>query len=325
MSEALMGRYIIRRVLQAIPLLFFLTIGMFLLIHLLPGGPEAVLFNPRMTAAARANLRAQMGLDDPLFIQYFKWLTSALTFNFGYSFATSESVAAVIARHFPPTLELFGTALSLALVLAVTLGMIAAVRQGTMTDYGLTVLSYFGIAMPVFLLGLLAQDIFGVWLGWFPTSGTSSLGYTLTPFQALLDNLQHLFLPMMVLSIAFIAGWSRYMRSSMIEVVKQDYMRTARAKGVASTSLLLRHGLRNAVIPLITVVAIDFGAVAGGATITEGIFGWPGMGLLFIDSLDRRDYPVLLALLMIGAVFVIAFNLIADILYAVMDPRIRYS
>ncbi len=320
-----MGRYIIRRVLQAIPLLFFLTIGMFLLIHLLPGGPEAVLFNPRMTAAARANLRAQMGLDDPLFIQYFKWLTSALTFNFGYSFATSESVAAVIARHFPPTLELFGTALSLALVLAVTLGMIAAVRQGTMTDYGLTVLSYFGIAMPVFLLGLLAQDIFGVWLGWFPTSGTSSLGYTLTPFQALLDNLQHLFLPMMVLSIAFIAGWSRYMRSSMIEVVRQDYMRTARAKGVGSISLLMRHGFRNAVIPLITIVALDFGAVAGGATITEGIFAWPGMGLLFIQSLEVRDYPVLLAILMLGAVFVIAFNLIADILYAVMDPRIRYS
>ncbi len=321
-----MGRYIIRRILQAIPLLFFLTIGMFLLIHLLPGGPDAVLFNPRMTAAARANLRAHMGLDDPLPIQYFKWLTSALTFNFGFSFATNEPVSAVIARRFPATLELFGSALTLALILAILLGVIAAVRQGTLTDYALTIVSYFGIAMPVFVLGLLAQDIFAVSLGWFPTSGMGTLGsYTETPPEAFVDNLQHLFLPMMVLSIAFIAGWSRYMRSSMIEVVKQDYMRTARSKGVASSSLLLRHGLRNAVIPLITVVAIDFGAVAGGATITEGIFAWPGMGLLFIDSLNRRDYPVLLAMLMIGAVFVIAFNLIADILYAVMDPRIRYS
>jgi peptide/nickel transport system permease protein len=158
-----------------------------------------------------------------------------------------------------------------------------------------------------------------------PVSGTATLGYTFDPFNALLDHLQHLILPTLVLAITFIATWSRYMRASMIEVTKQDYMRTARAKGVAPVRLLLRHGLRNAVIPLITVVAIDFGQVAGGAAITEGVFAWPGMGLLFLDSLQNRDYPVLLAMLMIGAVFVIAFNLIADILYAVMDPRIRYS
>lgn len=320
-----MGRYIIRRILQAIPLLFFLTVGMFILIHLLPGGPDAVLFNPHLTASARANLRAHLGLDDPVYIQYFKWLSSALTGNFGFSFATNEPVSDIIARRFPPTLELFGFALLLALILAILLGVISAVRQGTATDYSLTVLSYFGIAMPVFLLGLFAQDIFGVWLRWLPTSGTATLGNTLSPIYAFVDHFKHLILPMLVLAVAFIAGWSRYMRSSMIEVVKQDYMRTARAKGVGTVSLLFRHALRNAVIPLITIVALDFGAVAGGATITEGVFAWPGMGLLFIDSLDRRDYPVLLAMLMIGAVFVIAFNLIADILYAVMDPRIRYS
>jgi peptide/nickel transport system permease protein len=320
-----MGRYIIRRILQAIPLLFFLTIGMFILIHLLPGGPEAVLFNPHMTAEARAALRTRMGLDDPGYIQYFKWLSQALTFNFGFSFNTNEAVSTIIARRFPPTLLLFGSALTLALVVAIPVGVISAVRQGTMTDYTLTVLAYFGIAMPVFLLGLLAQDIFGVWLQWLPTSGTARLGFTMTPVEYFIDQLKHLILPMSVLAISFIAGWSRYMRSSMIEVVKQDYMRTARAKGVSGISLLMRHAFRNAVIPLITIVALDFGAVAGGATITEGIFAWPGMGLLFIDSLDRRDYPVLIAMLMIGAVFVIAFNLIADILYAVMDPRIRYS
>jgi peptide/nickel transport system permease protein len=320
-----MGRYIIRRILQAIPLLFLLTIGMFILIRLLPGGPEAVFFSPRMTAAARAALRANYGLNDPLPIQYVKWITSALTGNFGYSFDTYEPVTAIIARRFPPTIELFGTALTLALILAILLGVIAAVRQGTLIDYTLTVLAYFGICMPVFLLALLAQEIFGVTLGWFPTSGTATLGFTLSPFDSFVDHLQHLFLPMIVLAIAFIAGWSRYMRSSMIEVVRQDYMRTARAKGVGSISLLMRHGFRNAVIPLITIVALDFGAVAGGATITEGIFAWPGMGLLFIQALEVRDYPVLLAMLMIGAVFVIAFNLLADILYAVMDPRIRYS
>ena len=320
-----MGRYVIRRILQAIPLLFLLSIAMFGLIHLLPGGADAVLFNPRLTAAARAALRARMGLDDPFYIQYVKWLTQALTGNFGYSFNTNEAVTAILARRFTNTLLLFVPALTLALVLAILFGVISAVRQGTLTDYSLTVLAYFGIAMPVFLLGLLAQEIFGVWLGWFPTSGTASLGSTLSPFSHFLDQLQHLVLPVCVLAIAFIAGWSRYMRASMIETVKQDYMRTARAKGVAPVAALFRHALRNAVIPLITIVALDFGAVAGGATITEGVFAWPGLGLLFIDSLDRRDYPVLIAMLMISAVFVIAFNLIADILYAVMDPRIRYS
>jgi len=320
-----MGRYIIRRILQAIPLLFLLSIAMFGLIHLLPGGADAVLFNPRLTAAARAALRVRMGLDDPFYIQYVKWISSALTGNFGYSFNTNELVSVILARRFPATLELFGTAFFLALTLAILIGVISAVRQSTLTDYSLTILAYVGISMPAFLLGLFLQDLFGVSLKWLPTSGTGSYGAALTPLDGLIDHLQHLILPVIALSILFIAGWSRYMRSSMIEVVKQDYMRTARAKGVGSTALLLRHALRNAVIPLITIVALDFGAIAGGATITEGVFAWPGMGLLFIDSLDRRDYPVLIAMLMLSAFFVIAFNLLADILYAVMDPRIRYS
>lgn len=321
-----MGRYILRRLLQAIPLLFFLTVFLFALIHLLPGGPDAVLFNPHITAEARAALRARMGLDDPAPVQYVKWLTSALTLNFGYSFNTNEPVTTVIGRAFPLTLQLFGAALILALIIAILLGVISGVRQGTATDYSLTVLAYAGIAMPVFLLGLLFQDIFGVALHWFPTSGTETTSLSFpNAFSALLDHLWYLVLPMSVLSIAFIAGWSRYLRSSMIETVKQDYMRTARAKGVGPISLLFRHALRNALIPLVTVVALDFGSVAGGAAITEGVFAWHGMGLLFLDSLDRRDYPVLLAMLMIGAFFVIAFNLIADILYGVLDPRIRYS
>jgi peptide/nickel transport system permease protein len=320
-----MGRYVIRRVLQAIPLLFFLSIGMFGLIHLLPGGADAVLFNPRLTAAARAALRARMGLDDPVPVQYVKWLTSALTGNFGYSFNTNEPVSVILARRFPATLELFGTAFFVALVLAILIGVISAVRQGTITDYSLTILAYVGISMPAFLLGLFLQDLFGVTLHWLPTSGTATYSNTLSPFDAFVDQVEHLILPVTALSILFIAGWSRYMRSSMIEVVKQDYMRTARAKGVATVPLLLRHALRNAVIPLITIVALDFGAIAGGATITEGVFAWPGMGLLFLDSLTRRDYPVLIAMLVLSAFFVIAFNLIADILYAVMDPRIRYA
>lgn len=320
-----MGRYIIRRLLQAIPLLILVSIAMFGLIHALPGGPDQVIFNPHLTAAGRAALRAKFGLDDPLPVQYLKWLSQILVGNFGYSFQTNQPVSQILAERFPNTLELFGTALLVALVLAVILGIIAAVRQGSVVDYTLTTVSYFGIAMPVFVLGLIAQNIFAVNLHWFPPSGTSSPIYGLSAFQSTLDRLDHLVLPMSVLAIAFIAGWSRYMRSSMIEVVKQDYMRTAQAKGVSPISMLIKHALRNAVIPLITVVAIDFGAVAGGAAITEGVFAWPGMGLQFLDSLDQRDYPVLLAMLILSAVFVISFNLLADILYAVMDPRIRYS
>ncbi len=320
-----MGRYIIRRLLQALLLMALLSVGMFALIHLLPGGPEQVIFNPRLSAAGRAAIRARFGLDQPLPVQFLRWLGNALVGNFGFSFVTNQPVSDILAQRFPATLQLFSFALILALILAITIGVISAVRQGTITDYMLTTLSYFGIAMPVFLLGLLAQDIFGVKLHILPVSGTTTLGYSFDPFNAFLDYLEHLILPMLVLAITFIAGWSRYMRSSMIEVVKQDYMRTARAKGVAPVALLIRHALRNAVIPLITIVALDFGAVAGGAAITEGVFAWPGMGLLFLDSLTNRDYPVLLAMLLIGAMFVIAFNLIADILYAVMDPRIRYS
>ena len=320
-----MGRYIIRRLLQAIPLLLLVSIFMFLLIHAIPGGPEQVIFNSHLTPEGRAALRARFGLDDPLPIQYLKWLKNIVTGDFGSSFATNQPVTQIISQRFPNTLELFILAFALALVFAILLGIISAIRQNTFTDYTLTTISYFGIAMPAFLLGIFLQDIFAIQLHLLPVSGTSTSGYTFDLFNTFLDRFLHLILPVLTLSILFIAGWSRYMRSSMIDVVKQDYIRTARAKGVNTSSILTRHALRNAVIPLITVVAIDFGSVAGGAVLTEGIFAWPGMGSLFLDSLDKRDFPVLLAILIISAVLVIGFNLIADILYAVMDPRIRYS
>ncbi len=320
-----MGRYVIRRLLQAIPLLLLVSVFMFLLIHALPGGPEQVIFNPHLSPAGRAALRARFGLDDPLPIQYLKWLGNIITGNFGFSFATNQPVSQILSERFPATLELFGLAFALALVFAILLGIISAIRQNTITDYTLTTISYFGIAMPAFLLGIFLQDIFAVQLRWLPVSGTSTSGMTFDAFNTFLDGFLHIILPMLTLSILFIAGWSRYMRSSMIDVVKQDYIRTARAKGVNTTSILLGHALRNAIIPLITVVAIDFGSVAGGAVLTEGIFAWPGMGSLFLASLDSRDFPVLLAILVLSAILVISFNLIADVLYAVMDPRIRYS
>jgi peptide/nickel transport system permease protein len=320
-----MGRYILRRLIQAIPLILLLTVFMFALIHLMPGGPEAVFFNPRLTPAAKQEMLVRFGLTDPIPIQYLKWLGQTLTGNFGFSYADNLPVTYLLGQRFPNTLQLFIPAFVLALILALFLGVISGVRQGSILDYSLTSVSYFGIAMPAFLLGLLLQFIFGVWLKVLPTSGTQTLGVQFSPLSSFLDHLEHLILPVLTLSALSIAGWSRYMRSSMIEVVKQDYMRTARAKGVGTVAALFRHALRNAVIPLITVVAIDFAAVAGGATITEGVFAWPGMGGLFFQSLETRDYPVLLAILTIGGLLVIVFNLVADVLYGVMDPRIRYS
>jgi peptide/nickel transport system permease protein len=320
-----MGRYIIRRLLQAIPLLLLISIAMFALIHAMPGGPDGVFFNPRMSAAARAAIRIRMGLDQPIYVQYLKWLGSALTGNFGSSLIDFQPVSDTIVARMPATVEVFVLALTFALFVAIIIGTISAVRQGTAVDYTLTTLSYVGVSMPIFLFGILGQDIFGIWLHWLPVSGTQTLTMTFDAFNGALDHATYLILPVLVLSITFIAGWSRYMRSSMIEVAKQDYMRTARAKGASTASILIRHAMRNAIIPLITVVAIDFGGIAGGAVITETVFAWPGLGRLFYDSLEGRDYPVLLAMLLISAVLVVLFNLLADVLYAVMDPRIRYS
>src|SRR5579863_3995775 len=246
-----MGRYIIRRLIQAIPLLFLLSVFMFTLIHLIPGAPDQVLFNPRLSAAGREALRTHFGLTDPLPVQYLKWLGRALVGNFGFSFANNLPVSYIFSQRFPATLELFSIALSLALIVAIVLGVVSGVRQGTVTDYGLTVLSYFGIAMPTFLVGLFLQYIFGVWLHILPTSGSETLGYTLAPIDAFVDRFEHIILPVLTLATISVAGWSRYMRSSTIEVTKQDYMRTARAKGVAPVPLLIRHALRNALIPLI--------------------------------------------------------------------------
>lgn len=320
-----MGRYIFRRIVQALPLIFLVSLFMFTLVHLLPGGPEAVLYNPRLPAGARMALRERFGLDDPIYIQYFKWLRNMLVGDFGFSFVTNQPVGRTIALYLPRTLELFCSGLLLALVVALALGLVSALRHHTLVDYALTVLAYFGVSMPIFLFGLFAQDIFGVRLRILPTSGTGTVGVLQEPFWSFMDHLWHLILPMTVLAIVFVASWSRYVRSSMIDVINQDYIRTARAKGVAPMRVMVQHALRNALIPFITVVALDFGSVAGGAAVTEGIFAWQGMGLLFIDSLSSRDYPILMAMLLLSAVFVIIFNLLADILYAIVDPRIRYA
>lgn len=320
-----MGRYIIRRLLQAIPLLIMVTIVVFALIHLLPGSADQIFFNPKLTPAARHALAVKYGLDKPLVVQYFVWLKGAIVGDFGNSYIDGQPVISDIGARVGPTLELFGSALIFALILAIPFGVISAVRQYSLVDYGLTLLSYFGISMPIFFFALIMQEIFAAKLGWLPDFGQNSDQVYSSSFDYFLDDLLHLILPMIVLSLAFMASWSRYMRSSMLDVIRQDYMRTARSKGVGSLGILVRHGLRNALIPVLTIVALDFGSIAGGAAVTETLFAWPGLGSFFIESLQGRDFPILLSMLLMSAVVVIFFNLLADVLYGVLDPRIRYN
>ncbi len=321
-----MRRYIIRRLLQAVLILFILSIAMFLMIHAIPGGPERVFLAPHETLAERQAIIHNYGLDQPLPVQYLRWLTGVLHGDLGTSFADFQPVSSDILSRFPATLELFAAALGFALVVALLFGVLSAVRQYSITDYSITIFAYLGISMPVFWFALILQLFFGVGLHWLPVFGQySAYRDGFTSLDYLLDYLVHLILPTIVLSLLFIANWSRYLRSSMLDTVKQDYIRTARAKGLSSRTVFFRHALRNALIPFITVVAIDFGGIAGGAVITETIFAWPGVGYLFYNALTDRDYPILLAMLMIGAASVITFNLIADVLYGVVDPRIRYS
>lgn len=322
-----MRRYLIRRLLQAVVLMLIMSVAFFGLIHAIPGGgPEAAIVNPKMPLATRLAIRKKWGLDQPLPIQYLTWLRHTLQGDFGVSILTGQSVTEQISSRLGLTLELFGYTFAFALIVAVLLGVFSAVRQYSILDYSVTVLAYAGISMPVFWFALILQQLFGVQLHLLPIFGQSSSDLEgVSGFEVWQDRMLHLVLPVIVLSLLFTATWSRFLRSSMLDVVKQDYIRTARAKGLNNRSVFFQHALRNALIPLITQVAIDFGGVAGGAAITETIFARPGLGSFFLSSLDLPDYPVLLALLILGAACVITFNLVGDLLYAVVDPRIRYS
>lgn len=321
-----MRRYVIRRLLQAVVLLAIMSVLFFLMIHAIPGGPERLYFSPHQTAAERHQIVVNLGLDQPLYVQYFKWVAGLLHGDLGRSFDSQQPVTTEIAARIPATLELLLTALIVALIIAVFLGVFSAVRQYSIADYVITIFAYFGIAMPVFWFALILQQIFGVSLHMLPIFGRAALirdGFS--AWDTFQDYVIHLILPTIVLSLLFIAAWSRYLRSSMLDVIKQDYIRTARAKGLSSRIVFFRHALRNALIPLITVVTLAFGGIFSGAFITESVFAWPGLGSRFLDALDARDYPVMLAMLLLSSAGIIVANLVADVLYAVADPRIRYS
>jgi peptide/nickel transport system permease protein len=314
--------YIGKRLLQAIPLLIGVSMVSFALMHLAPGGPLAVYtLNPTITAQDIERIRLVLGLDQPVHLQYLKWAGAMATGNWGYTFFGGRPVLAVILERMPATFLLMGTALLLAVVLGGTLGVLGALRRHTIFDYLASTGAMIALSFPTFWFGLMAIFIFAVRLGWLPSGGMYELGEEGNPF----DLLRHLILPASVLALVIMATYSRYTRSAFLEIMHRDFMRTARAKGLRAPARLFRHAFPNALKPLIALLGTDLPQLFSGALVAETIFGWPGMGRLFVDALTMKEYPILMGMVMFTAVFVILGNLLADIVIAWLDPRVRLS
>jgi peptide/nickel transport system permease protein len=314
--------YIGRRVLQAIPLLIGVSVIGFGLMHLAPGGPLAVYtLNPTITAQDIERIKIIFGLDQPVHVQYLKWATGMFTGNWGYTFFGGRPVLWVIVERLPATMLLMGSALSIAILLGITVGMIGAARRYSLWDHLATTGALVALSFPTFWFGLMAIFVFAVDLRWLPSGGMYELGEE----GNVVDLLRHLILPTLVLALVITATYSRYARSSFLEVLHQDYMRTARAKGLRPRERLFRHAFPNAVKPLIALFGTDLPVLFSGALVTESIFGWPGMGRLFVDALTMKEYPILMGMIMFTAFFVILGNLLADIAIALLDPRVRLA
>jgi peptide/nickel transport system permease protein len=304
-----------------VPLLLGISLLLFVIIHLAPGGPmDAFVDNPSVTPEALEQMKVAYGLDQPLPVQYLKWVQSMLRGVWGYSIRSGRPVTQEIGERLPATLLLGGSALALSMALALPIGVITAALRRSAWDHALTLLSFAGISIPVFWLALMMQLLFAISWGWLPVAGYETIGA-----GGLADRLAHLAMPAVVLALATVAAWSRYVRASMVDALGQDYIRTAYAKGHSTTGVLIKHALRNALLPVVTVVSMEMASIISGAVITETVFAWPGIGRLFVESMDGRDYPVLMALMMMGSAALVLSNLAADIVYALIDPRIRYD
>jgi peptide/nickel transport system permease protein len=324
-----MLRYILRRLLLSIPLLVGISLVSFLMMHMAPGGPIGAVtdMNPKATAESRARLQAYYGLDQPLHVQYGRWLARMATLDFGESFSPDgRPVSEKIRERIPITLTINVLSMALIFLVAIPVGVYSAVRKGSLFDRISTVTVFTGFAIPTFWLALLLMILFGVKLGWLPISGISSLDYdSLGVAGKLADRAHHLVLPVLLAAFGGLAGMSRYMRSNMLEVIRQDYVATARAKGLPEGKVIFRHAMRNALLPVITILGLSVPDLLGGSVIFETIFAIPGMGQLFYQGVMSRDYPLIMGILTIGAFLTLLGNLLADVGYALADPRIRQS
>lgn len=322
-----MTQFILRRLAEAVPLLLLLTVAVFAVLQMLPAGPLSVYENdPSLSSEDLHRLEERFGLTDPLPVRYLKWLGAIARGDLGYSVSTQQYVAQVIGERLPNTLLLMGCGLIISMLIALPLGVLSALRQYSWIDHTATTLSLVGYALPPFWTGLMLIIVFSVkmreWgLPSLPATGMVTLGAD----GGVLDRLAHLVLPVTVIALFNTAHYARYARASMLEVLNQDFMRTARAKGLSERVVIWRHGLRNAALPVVTVFTLDIPSLFSGAVVTESIFGWPGMGRLFLESAFRFDYAVLMGVVTITAVLVIVSALLADLMYAWIDPRIRFQ
>ncbi len=316
-----MFKYVIRRLLIAIPVLLGVTVINFIIMKMAPGNPVDMLISPQTPAEALEAKRIELGLDAPAYVQYWNWFTHLLRGDLGYSMVTYEPVGRMIWDRIGPTLLLMGTSLIIGVAIAIPLGILSARRQYSKLDYAAVTGSFLGISIPNFFLGLGLIYVFSLWLKILPSSGMSTLGGN----GGFVDILLHLIMPVIVLT-ANVAGRNiRYVRSSMLEILEQDYLRTARAKGLKETLVINRHAVRNALIPIVTVLGMEIPILFGGAVVIEQIFSWPGIGQLTMSSIMSRDYSTIMGLNLLAAVIVILANLLTDIAYALVDPRIKYS
>ncbi len=319
--------YLGKRLLTMIPLLIGITLISFTVIHLAPGSPTdlAVDLNPAVTKEVKERLEKLYGLDKPLHVQYWNWLKRLAVLDFGRSFAADgRPVIDKILERLPITVLINALSLALIIAVAVPLGVLSATRPHSLFDQATTVFVFVGFATPTFWLALILMIVFGVELGWLPISGLTSYNYDqLTLWGKFWDRVNHLILPVLLSAFGGLAGLSRYMRANMLEVIRQDYITTARAKGLSENVVLYKHALRNAILPVVTLLGLSLPAMIGGSVIFESIFAIPGLGQLFYQGVMSRDYPLVMGGLVIGAVLTLLGNLLADISYALVDPRIR--
>jgi len=321
---------VVRRTLQAIPLLLLISMILFVILNNAPGGALApYLQNPHITPADIERLKHNLGLDKPIWFRYVAWLGRVLTGDLGYSTSNSEPVLQALLERLPATLELMGISTLVSVAIGVIAGIVSAVKQYSITDYFITTLAFFGQSIPVFWFALMMQLLFAVHgiplpFGYMIQLPSASIATNPDVFD-LGDRVSHLIMPVIVLSLLSLAVYSRFMRSSLLEVLNTDYMRTAAAKGLSFRAILFKHGLKNALIPVVTVLALSLPGVVSGAIVTETIFAWPGMGRLFFNAIGQSDIALLMGYLVMVAFLVVFSNLLADVVYAWLDPRVKYD
>ncbi len=320
-----MGRFLLRRLLTSVPVLVGITIAMYAIINLAPGDPVTALMNPEQMSNLGPDWveeqRESLGLNDPVPVRYLKWLGETATGNLGYSTVDRQSVSSTIGDRIWPTVKLMLVVIVISVLAGIPLGILSALRQHSFFDYFMTFLGFLTVSIPSFFLGLVMIYIFALKLDWLPATGMFTLGQPRT----FADSLSHILMPAIVLGLAQAAPIIRYTRASLLDTIKQDYVTVARAKGLKESRIVVGHSLRNALIPIITIIALNVPSLLGGTVVIEQVFAWPGMGSLAISSVTGRDYNVLMGINLIVAIMILLSNLLADLIYAFADPRIKFS